>query len=215
MNSYKTKQMNHEQFCSPRASRYGENDLDFQSFDKIMTYHWWNPHQNTDTSSNWPHRPYSQVSVLSFPDSEHDVWPGDGAPAPKWRAGQEDCSARGKTGLHPPWCPVAACCAFSSNNQTTKGFPGRFGLPGSLPVILPERRVLFSPCQADLSRVRHPRDTTQLLSLTQCAASFCSFWMAFFHHTHFFLQGGSATNLYSYTHSPVIQSSCFLLSSWS
>lgn len=109
---------------------------------------------------------FSHCHRFCFPDSEHDLWSGVRAAAPEWRAGPEDCSSGRETGLYPPQCSVAACCAFSSNNKATKGFPGRLGLSGPLPVILPELWVLFSPCQAALSRIHHTRDTTQLWGLS-------------------------------------------------
>lgn len=106
----------------------------------------------------------------SIPDSDHDIWPGVGAPAEKWGAEQEDWSTGEETWHCPPWCPVAACCAFSSNYKTTKGFPGQLGLPGPFSVILPECRVLFSPCSTNLSWIHLPRDTIRLLSFTQSTA---------------------------------------------
>ena len=102
-----------------------------------------------------------------FPDSEHDVWPCVGAAAPQRGAGQEDRRSGGQTGLHPSQCAVAARCAFSGNNKATKGFPGRLGLSSPFPVILPVLWMLFSPCQAALSRTHHTRDTIQLLGHTQ------------------------------------------------
>lgn len=101
-----------------------------------------------------------------FADSEHDVWSGVGAAASKRGAWQEDCGSGRETGLHPPWCAVIARCTFSSNNKATKRFPGWLSLSCPLPVILPELWVLFSPCEADLSRLHHIRDIIQLKGLT-------------------------------------------------
>lgn len=59
-----------------------------------------------------------------FPDAEHDVRAVGRAAAQERGTGQEDRSFGGEAGLHPSLRPVATCCAFSSNNQATKGLPG-------------------------------------------------------------------------------------------
>lgn len=100
-----------------------------------------------------------------FPDPEHDVRAGVRAAAPEWGTGQEDCSSGKEAGLHPPQRPITARCSFSGHNKTTKGLSGRVGLPHPLPLILFELWVLFSPCQAALSRIQCNTELTQLLVL--------------------------------------------------
>lgn len=130
-----------------------------------------------------------------FPDAEHDVWPVDGAAAQTGGPGQEDRSSGGEAGLRPSLCPVATCCAFSSNNQVTKRLSGWAGLQGPLPVILFEPWVLFRPCQAALCRAQHTRDPMQFIKLT------LQLWPLYetFLRAHI---GCSVSHLYSYTIQP-------------
>lgn len=149
-----------------------------------------------------PHSPSSKLLLwhqtcklrsYCFADTEHDVRALGKATAQKWGTRQKDYRSGGKVGLHPLLCPVATYCAFSSNNQATKGLPGWVGLQGPLPVILFEFWVLFSPCQAALCRTQHTRDPMQLIKLTLQLCSLSETISSFV---------DAASHLYSYTIHP-------------
>lgn len=150
----------------------------------IESYCFWAPFSHPRSPSSKLLRWHQMCKLRShcFADTEHDVRALGRATAQEWGTRQEDWSSGGEAGLHPALRPVATCCAFSSNNQATKGLPGWAGLQGPLSVVLFELWVLFSPCQAALCRTQHTRDPMQLIKLTlQC----CFFLSETFLHAHF------------------------------